>query len=251
MFPKISESDFAQIKAIHPEKSKDYLQNFYFFTDQLLGLFPKNDFLSLWTIYSFSFIQELLDKYEIKESVNDDPGCFLEGEKLLDVSFVLQIPETFFRFLEYKKKIGRFGEVGKELATIYLFFPKEEILKARESSVIKTFQVERNFARIDLSVDFNGNIEIDIYQNDSFKEQNMISYRSFYEVYFENLKEELQKLDLNESSKIKFWSIGDKYPNGHSRDVSCIEAKLDLKDTLSILRLIYSFGFNVGDFPKI
>lgn len=251
MFPKILEKDLVQIKAISPENSKEYLQNFYSFTDQLLGLFPKNDFISLWIIYSFSFIQELLDKYEIKEKVNNDPGCFIEGEKLLDISFVMQIPESFFRSLEYTKTFGLFGEVGKELATMHFFFSEEEIIKGREKAVTKTFKVERNFARIDMSIDFDGNVELDLYPFDSFKEQNLLAYESFYEIYFAKLKAELQKIDLKQDSKINFWSPDDRNPNGSKRKTFSIEAKLCLKDTLSILRMIYSLGFQIGDFPKV
>ncbi|MFO0743825.1 MAG: hypothetical protein U0469_02110 [Candidatus Paceibacterota bacterium] len=255
MFPKISEQEVTLIKDNLAPKTcnnvKESLENFYSFTDKLLGLFPKNDFISLWSIFSFSFIQTLLDKYEIKEELNTDPECFIEGEKLLDISFTLKIPKEMFSSLEYKKEIGRFGEVGKELATMHFFFSKEEIQTEREKAVTRTFKVERDFVRINISIDFNGKVEMDLCQFDSFKEQNLRSYQIFYEVYFDRLKIELQKLKLDTSSKITFWSIGDKYQNGHKRDESSIDAILDLKDILSILRTIYSFGFQIGDFPKI
>jgi hypothetical protein len=76
MFPKISEQEVTLIKDNLAPKTcnnvKESLENFYSFTDKLLGLFPKNDFISLWSIFSFSFIQTLLDKYEIKEELNTD-----------------------------------------------------------------------------------------------------------------------------------------------------------------------------------
>ncbi|MEI6352704.1 MAG: hypothetical protein WCO35_02085 [Candidatus Nomurabacteria bacterium] len=256
MFPEISKKQIREIKdKISPEvlgNSREYFKNFYSFVDELLSLFPKNDFISLWYCFSFSFIKELFIKHKLNlKDLEDDASCYLEGEKLLDISFCLHIPECMFKSVKYEKTIGTFGEVGRELSTIHMFVPRERILEARKNAVTTTFEIDRYFSRIDLSVDFNGMTKISFYQFDEFDNYNLSEYKYLYEIYFDKLKSEILKIDLSEKSKIVFWSPEDSNSNGHKRDKSSFEGNLDIKDSFSILRLIYSYGFMIGDFPKI
>ncbi len=146
-----------------------------------------------------------------------------------------------------------FGEVGRELATFFIHpnIGPSRVQEEREKAVEIEVEIETFFIKIQLSLKFTGEVEINLFSHDEFGNNKIPEMSSFYEIYISKISPLLKTIPLSEKSSIKFIKPGDRRQNGSKETESSIDAVLTPLETLLFMKIIHKNGFIVGDFPRV
>lgn len=222
MTKKNSKSELKAIEGFSAgevQSAEETFDNLCFFLENLLKVFPDNEFGRLNSFYSIPSIRKYL--YNInREWGYCSPADFSQGE-LADLKFTLHVLENFM----------------VEEATEYI------------SGVVT--EAATYFASINLSINLSGKINFRLNEDGDLAPLHCQD-ALYYEMYLNNIAPIIKSIELSPDSFLEYKAARKSmFFNRNRNTKSLIEGTLTLSDTLLVMKTIHTTGFVIGSFPKV